>query len=156
MSSTPIFTTKQPTIDGATAPPPPPPLRKGGRPRLPQHLQTLKHEKERQRHDRRRHTNPHYGRECQRTRTRLRRITSPPLPFTPLTPKQKLSLLLDWHSYHPDSQATNEDGTYHHEDCEAPMTRQEEAAQDTKFAALQTSPPKHRETYEKRKPHYDE
>ncbi len=148
--------TTQPTIDGATAPPPPPAPHKGGRPRLPLHLQTRAHELARERHQRRRLIHRGTQSEAVRRHRKTRKATSPPLPFTPLTPHQKLSLLLDWHSYHPDSQATNGDGTYHHEDCEAPMTRREEAAQDVKFAALQIPPPTYRLTYEKRRPHLDE
>ncbi len=98
----------QPTLDGKPAPPPPVFKSKGGRPRLPLHLQTLKHERAREAHDRRRWTNPHYGRECMRKRARLRRITSPPLPFIkvgdPPPPWLKMRNLLDWHSTCPGSQ----------------------------------------------------
>ncbi len=146
-----MSSTTQPTIDGATAPPPPPPLKRGGRPRLPQHLQTLRHERAREAHDRRRHTNPHYGREVERKRTRLRRITSPPLPFKPLTPAHKMGLLLDWHT------TTNLGSHYDWEvDQQLEWEEQQHREPTDDSHRFMTSPPKHRETYEKRKPFTEE
>ncbi len=139
------------TIERARAPAPRP-RHKGGRPRLPQHLQTLQHERQRARHARHR-AMPGTGQESTKKHRRLRKSSSPPLPFAPVTPAQKMRRLLEWHATCPQgSQACN---------VEIPWDDQDpgdfdEKKEDSRWAALQTPPPQYRETFEKRKPHFDE
>ncbi len=78
---------------------------KGGRPRLPDHLQTRAHELARARHHRRAAVG-HYQDNIKQRRSyhRRRAAAGPPLPFKPLTPQQKMSNLLDWHATCPGSQ----------------------------------------------------
>ncbi len=111
----------QPTMDGAPAPPPPPPKHKGGRPRLPQHLQTPALEAARERHTRRRAVNRTIDRDGVRDCRRRRRVTSPPLPFTPLTPKQKMDMLLDWHQSCPGSYAYDTPEEEHYVERDGPL-----------------------------------
>ncbi len=92
----PVFTTAQPTLDGVR--PPTPPRNKGGRPRLPAHLQTKALEASRERASRRRAHHNDYIVDNTRRHRKRRKVTSPPLPFVSVTPQHKLSTLLDWHS----------------------------------------------------------
>ncbi len=88
----------QPTIDGKSPPPLSPLKSKGGRPRLPPHLQTLQHERAREWHARRRAIGRAYDLDVDRRHRRLRKSTSPLLPFT------KIEVLLEWHHTCPGSQ----------------------------------------------------
>ncbi len=132
---------EQTTMDGAAAPPPPPPPAKGGRPRLPQHLQTPALEKARERHERRRAHHRGSQSTAVRQHRRTRKATSPPLPFTPLTPKQKLALLLDWHKTSPFSQV-------HDLEDEEQYTERDGPPEDPKDEhRILSSPPKCRSRY---------
>ncbi len=70
-----------------------------------------------------------------------------------ITPKHKLEVLLEWHDTCPGSQAFPPPEPF--TDPEKPMSRAEELKQDEELEKAQAIP-KHRPTYKKRKPHYDE
>ncbi len=146
--------TTQTTMDGAAAPPPPPPPpRTGGRPRLDPLIRTEKHERNRVRQAEWRRNHPGYAAGEQRRHVRKRRTTSPPLPFAPLTPQQKMRNLLEWHATSHHSHATKAiEEVWDDRDT----SNWDEAAEDARMEALQIPPPKYRVTYEKRKPHHDE
>ncbi len=146
-----MSSTTQPTMDGAPAPPPPPPPHKGGRPRLPLHLQTPQLERQRVRAAERATMHPGHQATERRRQRKTRRITSPPLPFSPLTASHKMAMLLEWHHTCAHSQYDWE------RDHDHRLLEREANPPDPKEDhRILTSAPEHRETYEKRKPHYDE
>jgi len=98
----PRFSTVQLTIDRKPAPVLPE-RHAGGRPRLPLHMQTLKHEYCRAYNARRRAIHRKVDNESQQRISSCRRITSPPLPFKRVPVLVRANALTEWHATCPGS-----------------------------------------------------
>ncbi len=95
-------TKTQSTIDGKLAPVLPP-RHAGGGPRLPIHMQTPKHEYNRERQVRRRAIHRQVDNLAQQRSRSCRRITNPPLPYKRVPVLVRANALLEWHATCPGS-----------------------------------------------------
>ncbi len=137
----------QPTIDGAPPPQEPPPPHEGGRPRLPEHLRTGKHERDRVRKAELARMHPGREATAHRIARKRRRVTSPPLPFKSRpTALQKLHTLLDFHECSPRSQVFNFEEHHVEDDREVEW---DEAKDAERYLTKYVVPTK-------RRAHYDE